>query len=275
MNLHRMLLRRAAEDRPIRVGMIGAGKFGSMYIAQVLHTAGVHLAAVADLSPERARESFARSGWPAERYGANSLEAAIKDGSTWITDDTPAMLAADGIDVVIEATGLPQVAIPHALAAFKHGKHLVNVTVESDVLVGPLLAREAEAAGVVYSLAYGDQPAEICELVDWAQTCGFPVVCAGRGVKYLPEYHQSTPDTVWEGWGLTPEQAAAGGMNAKMFNSFHDGSKPAIECGAVANACGLRPPADGLLFPPCGVDDLPHVLRPVEDGGVLEGRGMV
>ena len=121
----------------------------------------------------------------------------------------------------------------------------------------------------------GDQPAEICELVDWARACGFPIACAGRGVKYLPEYHQSTPETVWAGWGLTPEQAAEGGMNAKMFNSFHDGTKPAIESGAVANACGLRAPSDGLLFPACGVDDLAHVLRPIEDGGVLEGRGMV
>ena len=149
------------------------------------------------------------------------------------------------------------------------------VTVEADVLVGPLLAARARDAGVVYSMAYGDQPALVCEMVDWARTCGFHVVCAGKGTKYLPGYHASTPETVWNLYGLTPEQAAAGGMNAQMFNSFADGTKSSIEMAAIANAADLRAPSDGLLFPPCGVDDLAHVLRPHADGGILEHNGTV
>jgi predicted homoserine dehydrogenase-like protein len=151
----------------------------------------------------------------------------------------------------------------------------VNVTVEADAFCGPLLASKAAAAGVVYSLAFGDQPALICDLVDWARTCGFPVTAAGRGHKWLPHFNESTPETVWANYGLTPEQAARGGLNPKMFNSFLDGSKPSIECTAVANATGLQVPSNGLLYPPASVEDIPYVTRPKNEGGVLEQKGMV
>jgi predicted homoserine dehydrogenase-like protein len=128
---------------------------------------------------------------------------------------------------------------------------------------------------VVYALAYGDQPALVCEMMDWAEACGFRVVSAGKGTKYLPDYVRSTPDTVWGHYGLTPEQAQLGGMNAQMFNSFLDGTKSGIEMAAVANATGLAPAPDGLAFPPCGVDDLPRVLRPVAEGGTLHHKGQV
>ena len=139
---------------------------------------------------------------------------------------------------------------------------------------GPLLAQRAREAGIVYSLAYGDQPALICELVDWARACGFEVIAAGKGTKYLPAYHASTPDTVWGHYGLTAEDARIGGLNAQMFNSFLDGTKSAIEMCTVSNATGLLAP-DGLTFPPCSVDDLPQVLRPLTEGGVLHHRGQV
>jgi predicted homoserine dehydrogenase-like protein len=149
------------------------------------------------------------------------------------------------------------------------------VNVEADVLVGPVLAAKAKAAGVVYSMAYGDQPALVSEMVDWARAAGFTVAAAGKGTKYLPAYHQVTPDGVWSHYGLTPEAAKAAGMNPQMFNSFLDGTKSAIEMAAIANACGLDVPEDGLSFPPCGVDDLAHVLRPKAVGGQLERDGMV
>jgi len=161
------------------------------------------------------------------------------------------------------------------LEAFAHGKHVVNVTVEADAFCGPWLAREAARAGVVYTLAFGDQPALICDLVDWARTCGFPVVAAGRGHKWLPHFAQSTPETVWGYYGLTPEQAERGGLNPKMFNSFLDGSKPSIESAAVANATGLDVPSTGLLYPPASIADIPFVTRPKSEGGHLEKKGMV
>ena len=275
MSLHQQLLKRQADGKPIRVGLIGAGKFGSMYLSQIPRTPGVHLVGIADLSPAAARTNLARVGWDVARTEAVSLDAAVKNGDTHITEDWKALASHPAIDVVVECTGHPIAAVDHCLEAFAHGKHVVNVTVEADAFCGPLLARRAAQAGVVYSLAYGDQPAMICDLVDWARTCGFPVVAAGRGHKWLPHFCNSTPETVWGYYGLTPEQAARGGLNPKMFNSFLDGSKPAIESTAVSNATGLQVPSNGLLYPPASVEDIPYVTRPISEGGVLEHKGMV
>jgi predicted homoserine dehydrogenase-like protein len=275
MNLYHLLTKRNLEKGPLRVGLIGAGKFGSMYLAQAGNTKGVHLAAIADLVPARAIEALRRAGWRDGQGTAASLTDALANGTTFITDDAIAMIASPGLDVVIDATGSPSAGIAHVLACCGQRKHIIMVNVEADALAGPLLARRAEEAGIVYSLAYGDQPALICELVDWARACGFTVVAAGKGTKYLPVYHQSTPDTVWSHYGFTEEQLATGDFNAKMFNSFLDGTKSAIEMAAVANATGLVPPKDGLRFPPCGADDLPRILKPRAAGGLLEAAGQV
>ncbi len=275
MNLHHMLQARAAANRPIRIALIGAGKFGSMFLAQARLTPGFHVAIVADLNVAKARESLQTTGWAAEQFSARDLGAALKTGATWVTDDSAAIFAAPEIEVVIDATGHPPAGIRHARAARRSGKHMVMVNVEADALAGPLLAAEAAEAGTVYSLAYGDQPALIAEMVDWARACGFPVVAAGKGTKYLPSYHELTPDDVWDHYGITAEEAAAGGMNAQMFNSFMDGTKSAIEMAAVANACDLAPAPGGLAFPPVGCDDLAAVLKPQADGGVLALKGQV
>lgn len=275
MNLARLLKARADAGRPVRVGLIGAGKFGSMFLSQVRTTPGMHLLGIADLSVPRARAALERTGWDADAAVATSFDEALRTGRTMLTEDADALIRTDGLDVVVEATGSPAAGAAHALKAIEHGRHIIMVTVEADVLVGPLLAERARKAGVVYSMGSGDQPALVCEMVDWARTCGFRVVCAGKGTKYLPSFHKSTPDTIWSLYGLTPEQAALGGMNAQMFNSFADGTKSSIEMAAIANAADLQAPSDGLLFPPCGVDDLATILRPREAGGVLEHSGTV
>jgi predicted homoserine dehydrogenase-like protein len=263
MNLHRLLKQREERGEPLRIGLIGAGKFGSMFLSQVRHTPGMRVVAIADLSPERARDALRRVGW---------ADTAIT--SLRFFDDARRMIEERDIDILIDATGSPSAGIAHVLACCEHGKHIVMVNVEADALAGPLLARRAREAGIVYSLAYGDQPALICEMVDWARACGFEVIAAGKGTKYLPEYHASTPATVWRYYGLTEDDARRGGLNAQMFNSFLDGTKSALEMCAVSNATGLNAP-EGLSFPPCGVDELPAVLRPVSEGGVLHQRGQV
>lgn len=275
MSLYAKLQQRAADGKPIHIALIGAGKFGAMYLAQIPRTPGVHLVGIADLAPDRARANLARVGWESDRLRASSAQQALDTGATWVTDDWQALVRLPQIDVMVECTGNPIAAVEHCLAAFEHGKHVVNVTVEADAFCGPLLAQRAAQAGVIYSLAFGDQPALICDLVDWARTCGFPVVAAGRGHKWLPRFAESTPDTVWPNYGLTPEQAERGGLNPKMFNSFLDGSKPSIESTAVANATGLGVPSNGLLYPPASVADIPFVTRPASEGGVLERKGMV
>ena len=264
MYIHDQIRERAASARPVRVGLIGAGKFGSMFLSQAPSTIGLEVRVIADLDPDRARAACRAVGW--------SDEVTAR---TTFTDDALDVMRADDVDVVVEATGNPAAGITHARAAFAAGKHIVMVNVEADVLAGPLLAAQARDAGVVYTMAYGDQPALTCEMVEWARISGFEVVAAGKGTKYLPSYHGSTPDTVWDHYGLTAEQAQAAGMNSRMFNSFLDGTKSAIEMAAIANATGLTPPPDGLRFPPCGRDDLAHVLRPVGDGGQLHHKGQV
>jgi predicted homoserine dehydrogenase-like protein len=274
MNLYRMLRQRAQAGRPVTVGLIGAGKFGTMFLAQARQTPGLHVLAVADTNLKSAHGALAEAGFAPDRL-AQDIDAARRDGTTAVLEDAQDLIAAGGLDVVVEATGNPAAGIRHARACVAHGRHLVNVNVEADALCGPLLAREFHAAGLVYSLAYGDQPAIICELVDWARTSGLPVVAAGKGTKYLESFHLSTPDTVWDLYGIAREAAERAGLNAQMFNSFIDGTKSGIEMAAVANAADLGVPPDGLTFPPCSVDDLAHVLRPPEVGGRLTRAGQV
>ena len=264
MNLQALLAARLAANKPIRIGLIGAGKFGSMFLAQVPAIAGIEVAAIADLDPERTKAACRNVGWDAARVARTRF---VTRGSDAIGDER--------VEVAIEATGNPAAGIAHALEAFAAKKHIVMVNVEADALAGAALARKARAAGVIYSMAYGDQPALIAEMVDWARSAGFTVAAAGKGTKYLPAYHTVTPDGVWEHYGLTAEEARRAGMNSQMFNSFLDGTKSAIEMAAVANACGLDVPHDGLLFPPCGADELASVLRPKAIGGALDGDGMV
>ena len=265
MNLYTLLQQRLADGgKPVGVGLIGAGKFGSMFLAQVPKTRGLRVAAIADLRPGRVPEALKTVGWSEELAGA-----------VHVTDDGMALIARDDVEVVIDATGYPPAGIRHALECARQGKHIVMVNVEADVLAGPLLAETCRKAGVVYSMAYGDQPALTCEMVDWARACGLEVVAAGKGTKYLPEYHASTPETVWPYYGMTAEAAKAAGMNPQMFNSFLDGTKSAIEMAAIANATGLTPAPGGLTFHPVGTDELPQILKPASEGGFLHHKGQV
>jgi len=229
MNLSHLLNARSAAGKPVRVALIGAGKFGSMFLAQVPHTPGLEVPLIIDIDRDRAREACRTVGWDEARIAA-----------TTFTDDGARAIAGGAMDVIVEATGNPAVGIRHARAAIAAGKHIVMVNVEADV-----------------------------------RATGFRVVAAGKGTKYLPAYHDVTPEGVWGHYGLTAGEAQSAGMNPQMFNSFLDGTKSAIEMAAIANATGLDVPGGGLLFPPCGVDDLPHVMRPREAGGVLEKSGVV
>jgi predicted homoserine dehydrogenase-like protein len=274
VNLHSMLLAREAAGRPVTVGLIGAGKFGTMFLAQVRSTRGMHLVGLADLDIERARCQLRTAGWDAAAYAAPSLGDAFTSRRAHVTADALSLIAFPDIEVIVEATGVPEAGIRHALAAIVHGKHIVMVNVEADAVAGPLLAAKARAAGVVYSLAWGDQPALICEHVDWARTCGFAVVAAGKGTRYEPHYHRSTPDTVWDILDKYLRIEDRGSINPKMFNSFVDGTKSAIEMTAVCNATGLVPQSGGLRFPPASRFELAEVCKPVAAGGALEKAGV-
>jgi predicted homoserine dehydrogenase-like protein len=258
----------------VTVGLIGAGKFGTMFLAQVRSTRGLHVVGIADLDVARARSGLRLAGWDEQAIAAASLGDALKSRRLHVTTDAEALIAFPEIEVIVEATGIASAGIRHALSAIAHGKHVVMVNVEADALAGPLLARKASTAGVVYSLAWGDQPALICEHVDWARTCGFKVVAAGKGTRYEPHYHRSTPDTVWSILDKYLQIADRDSINPKMFNSFVDGTKSAIEMTAVCNATGLSPQSRGLGFPPATRFELAEVCKPKAAGGTLETEGV-
>ena len=274
MNLHAKLLAREAAGKPVTVGVIGAGKFGTMFLSQARLTTGLHVVGVADLDVARARSQLNTAGWPAEAYNAVSLPDALKRRATFVADDALSLIADPQIEVIVEATGVPGAGIVHALHAISHGKHIVMVNVEADAVAGPLLARKAKAAGVVYSLAWGDQPALICEQVDWARAAGFKVICAGKGTRYEPHYHKSNPDNVWDILDKYLNISDRNSINPKMFNSFVDGTKSGIEMTAVCNATGLVPQSDGLHFPPATRFELADICKPKAEGGTLEKEGV-
>ena len=274
MNLHRMLLERKAAGKPITIGLIGAGKFGSMFLSQVRQTDGMHLVGVADLNTARARSQLKLGCWPEEQYAAATIDDALKHGRTIVTDNADALITHPAIEVIIEATGDPGAGIRFAMKAIENGKHIVMVNVEADAVAGPILARKAKQAGVVYSLAWGDQPALIADHVDWARAAGFKVVAAGKGTRYHPTYHQSTPDTVWDILDKYMKIRDRNSINPKMFNSFVDGTKSGIEMTAVCNATGLHAQSEGLSFPPATRFEHAEICKPKSDGGMLEKSGV-
>jgi len=275
MGYQQMLAELQAHGKPARVGIIGTGKFGTMYVSQVRKVIGCHLVAICELDPARAYWALETTKWPKEQYSAKTMEEAYRTGKTTVITSRDELLESPYVDIIIDCTGNAELGVDTCLKAFAHGKSVVNVNVECDILAGAVLAEEAKKAGVVYSMAWGDQPAEIVDMVDWARTAGFEVVCAGKGTRFQPEYHQSTPDTIWGYYGITAEHAEKSHMRAQMFNSFLDGTKSAIEMAAVSNATGLLPPEGGLNFPPVGTDDLPRILKPKDKGGLLDHSGMV
>ena len=264
MFLQQAISERIDNNNPVKVALIGAGKFGSMFLSQVPSTPGLEVLVIADLKPENAIKACKNVGWSDDLIN-----------KTKFVDKGIDAIKLNEVEVVIEATGFPAAGIEHARQAFHNGKHIIMVNVEADVLAGAALVKEANSAGVVYSMAYGDQPALTAEIVEWARASGFNVTSAGKGTRYQPIYHKSSPDTVWDYYGLTHEEAKKAGMNPKMFNSFLDGTKSGLEMAAIANACDLEVPTNGLLFPPCGMDDLANILKPIKSGGLLEKNGQV
>ena len=267
---------REVDGNPIRVGVVGAGRFGTMVVCRLAAMRGMRPAVVADLDADRAAQALVQAGVAPDAMvrtdRAARVNAAVASGRPVATGNVSALLRSP-IDVVVEATGTPDAGAASALEAIENGKHVVMVTVEADVLVGSALRRRADQAGLVYSAAYGDQPALAQELHDWATALGFQVVAAGKGTKYLPAYRKGTPDDVWERYGL--HAGPHSNVNPKMYNSFTDGTKSAIEMAALANMTGLRPDVRGMHFPAVGTDRLPEVLKPIAEGGILHRPGAV
>ena len=271
--LFEQLQKRESEGRPIRIGVIGAGTFGTQIIAQTCRMQGMRISALAELDLGRARKALSLGGIPGERIceaeTSSLINDAIRDDRSAITADA-SLLIESNIDVVIEATGHVSAGTIHACQAIASKKHVVMVTVEADIVVGHLLKQKADAAGVMYSMAYGDEPALACELWDWANSLGFRVVAAGKGTRFLPSFRKYNPDDVAEQYGFTGDD-----YNAQMFGSFLDGTKHAIEMAALSNATGLVPDVRGMHFPSPDLREIPDVLCSTDKGGILNQEGVV
>ncbi|MFV9504598.1 MAG: SAF domain-containing protein [Oscillochloridaceae bacterium umkhey_bin13] len=263
------LAARHAEGRPLRVALLGTGAGALHFAAQVRHLAGLHLVGVATPDPDATRAALLRTGWPAPALGAASLHAALSDGTTHLTRDAAALIATPGLEVVIEASASASAGAANALLAFEYGRAVVMANLATEALLGPLLARRAAAAGLVYSLPAGERPAALVELVSLARTAGLPVVCAGASLAFHPAQRQATPDLPILVAPFDHEQLTLGFVSPFEVTALADGTQLALELAVAANACGLHPQAGGLRWPSGRLADLPSLMRPEAVGGRL------
>ena len=277
--ISQLLAQRAAEANPIRVGIIGTGKFGAGLVAQISQMEGMEVAAIADINAHNARYAYESSGAGSEEIRtaetADELEDAVGAGRPVIVEDGLALTDSESIDVIVESTGLAEVGARHAFQALSNHKHVVMVNVEADVTVGPFLRRTADAAGVVYTMVDGDQPAVTWNIVEWARSLGLEIVAAGRGTIYYADDFEGTPETAAVRFGFTEEHIERRTINLKMFNSFRDGTKAQVEMTALANAAGLEPDVRGMHEPSVNLEEIPIRFSLNEEGGLLSRHGVV
>lgn len=270
MGYRRKLLdRKTALGRDVRVGLVGAGQMGRGFIEQARRIDGMEVVAVADLQPGLAETSLRNVGVDDIISGNGDTEKlvqAVEEGHR-VTVQDASQLTALPIDIVIDASGVPSVGASTALRAILAGKDVGLLTVETDITVGLLLSRLAQRAGVVYTVCRGDEPVEAKRLVDYATDLGFDVVCAGKGKNNVFD-RSGNPDSL-------RAEALGKRMNPKMLTSFVDGSKTMIEMAALSNATGLKVSKRGMHGPTTTVDQLASTFSSVEHGGLLERTGVV
>ena len=275
----RQLAERAADNNPIRVGIIGAGKFGAGLVAQLSQMQGMVASAIADINLKHAIGAYTVSNVPTDAIShvqnVDTMNDTIRSGKRAITEDGLHIIQSDLVDVVVEATGIPEVGAEMAYHTLMHKKHLVMVNVETDVTVGAFLRRLADNAGVVYTLVDGDQPGVTMNIVEWAKTLGFEIVAAGRGTVFYDDDRAGVPDTVPQRFGFSQELIERRTINFKMFNSFRDGSKAQIEMTSLANMAGLPPDIRGMHEPSVNISDIARVFSAKEEGGILSRHGVV
>ncbi|PLS83716.1 MAG: NAD(P)-dependent oxidoreductase [Chloroflexi bacterium] len=271
MGLYEQLAERQRTGKPISVGLVGAGQMGTGLVSQVALMQGMDVTAIADIALDRARQALVAAGVPQEQIveadNATTADEALHTGKRVITKRASLLPQLTGVEAIVEATGIPDLGARIAWSSILGRKHIVLLNVETDVTVGPLLHRMAQAAGVVYTGSAGDEPAATLELYDFARTLGLKVVCAGKG-KNNPLDRTATPDS-------QAERARKVGASPKMLCSFVDGTKTMVEMAALANATGLRVSKRFMHGPEAGVKDLPRVFSTRDQGGILDEPGVV
>jgi predicted homoserine dehydrogenase-like protein len=269
--LYQELLRLEATDRPIRVGANGAGWMGSGFVAQMAQTTGMELVVLADTDVSAARTAFLASGLDgddiveAETPGA--AEDALRKGKRVITADCTLKAKLESVDIVTDVTPSPAAGAEVAKAAIDHGKDVVLINIEADVTVGRILKKQAEQAGVLYSVSSGDEPGCLMELYDFVNCLGFEVIVIGKG-KNNPLDPSATPDTV-------AESARRSDKDPYQVASYVDGTKTMFEMTCAANATGCRPMRRGMIGPDATLDTVSQIFALEQDGGLAKFAGAV
>ena len=273
------LAKREADGQPIRVGIIGAGKFGGGLVVQLSQVPGMVASVVADIDLQRARQAYGACGTDAAEIVAaksgDDVCDAVRSGKPVVVEDASQVTGCELVDVIVDATGVPEAGARNAVSAIDGGKHVVMVNVETDVTVGSILRQRADRAGVVYTLVDGDQPGCIVQMVEWAKTLGFEIVAAGRGTEYFADDREGTPESVKERFQFDDDTVARRSISYKMYNSFRDGTKAQLEMTALANMTGLPPDVRGMHEPSVNLEDIPRKFSLEEDGGLLSRHGVV
>lgn len=264
------LLQREKElGHPVRVGVVGAGQMGAGLIAQVCRIPGMTVTAVADIVVDKAVSALQNAGKDDVVAAGDDLDTAreaLEAGrAVAITDGL--QMPELPIDIVLEVSGVPEIAAQIAYTCITHQKDVALMTVEADITVGVLLSRMANAGGSVYTVCRGDEPVECLKLVEYAEDLGMKVVCVGKG-KNNPNKPHSVP-------GDNIAEAERKKMNPRMLTEFTDGTKTQLEMTALSNATGFPIELAGMHGPECDLEDLATTLIPKADGGILEGEGPV
>jgi predicted homoserine dehydrogenase-like protein len=252
------LKKREAEDRPIRVGLVGAGAQARAITRTIENsTPGMRLAAIANRTIENAEKVYAEIDLASVRCNSTeTLDAAIVSRTPAVTSDPFALAQTDGIDAIIEATGSFEYAARAVLAAIEGGKHVILVNAELDGTIGPILKRKADAAGVIYTAADGDQPGVTMNLVRFLKGIGVkPVLCGNIKGLHDPYRTPLTQAGFAEKWGLQPAMVA----------SFADGTKISFEQAIVANGTGMKVAKRGMIGPDFSGGDPYAPLVPLEE----------
>jgi predicted homoserine dehydrogenase-like protein len=265
------------DDQSVEVAVIGTGVYGGHLAYHLSEGSGMKPTVLVDADLTKAVRTYERCGVDASHIVSTTdpaeLSEALDQGARVATSD--GLLAASSpVDVVIDATGDPEAAACHAWKSIGAGNDVVMVSVEVDATVGPLLSQYASGMGVAYSLAYGDEPAQVIELVDWARSSGFEVVAAGQGTELSFDKHGSHEDSL-ERYGVTDEFIRQNDPSPEMYNTFLDGTKVAIELCAAANATGLRADDGGMHMPVTDREGLLETLIPKSAGGALQRKGVI
>jgi len=266
------LAEREKANNPVKIGLIGAGQMGVDVVAQVTRMKGMEVVAIADVDMERARTAYEIAGMKVQTEKADSAEQAdelVAKNQYVYAPDYRVITDMKGVDVMLEATGVPEIGAKAALRSARAGQHLAMMNVETDITVGPLLHRYAEHKGVLYALAAGDEPAACKELYDFADALGFTIVAMGKGKNNPLDRHAKPTDEKWA------TEAARRGLSPNMLIEFVDGSKTMIEMAAVSNATGLVPDVRGMHGPTTSRDKLNETFALKEHGGVLNKAGVV